>query len=75
MLSAVGGGAVAGPDDRCASVGDVDESRRGDDGGGCGVLGPNGGDSDVCYALLRMRPLSISWAEDFVVISMRKSRL
>jgi hypothetical protein len=81
-VSADGGG---------ASVGDVDESRRVDDGGGqggCGVLGPNGGDADVrevdecrrwddgggqgrvvCYALLRMRPLSTSCAEGFVVIS------
>jgi hypothetical protein len=36
------GSAVAGPDRGGASLGDVDKSRRGDDGGGrrsCGVLG------------------------------------
>jgi hypothetical protein len=43
------GSAIAGPDGGGASVCDVDESRRGDDGGGqggCGVLGPNGGDAN-----------------------------
>jgi hypothetical protein len=38
--------AVAGPDGGSASLGDVDKSLRGEDGGGrggCGFLGPNGG--------------------------------
>jgi hypothetical protein len=42
--------AVAGPDGGGASLGDVEKSRRGDNGGGlgdCGVLGPNGGGADV----------------------------
>jgi hypothetical protein len=45
------GSAVAGPDSGGASLGDVDQSRCGDDGGGrggCGVLGPTGGGADVC---------------------------
>jgi hypothetical protein len=44
------GSAVAVPDGGGASLGDVDKSRRGDDGrgrGGCGVLVPNGGGADV----------------------------
>jgi hypothetical protein len=44
------GSAVAGPDGGRASLGDIDQSRRGDDGGGergCGVLGLNGGGADV----------------------------
>jgi hypothetical protein len=44
------GSAVAGLDGGGASLGDVDKSRRGDDGGSrgsCGVLGPNGGGADV----------------------------
>jgi hypothetical protein len=44
------GSAVAGPEGGGASLGDVDQSRRWDDGGGrggCDVLGPNGGGADV----------------------------
>jgi hypothetical protein len=44
------GSAVAGPDGGGASLGDVDQIRRGDDGGGrggCDVLGPKGGSADV----------------------------
>jgi hypothetical protein len=44
------GSAVAGPDGGGASLGDINQSRRGDDGGsrgGCGVLDPNGGGADV----------------------------
>jgi hypothetical protein len=44
------GSAVASPEGGGASLGDVDQSLRGDDGGGrggCGVLSPNDGGADV----------------------------
>jgi hypothetical protein len=44
------GSAVAGPNGGGASLGDVDKSRRGDDGGdrgSCGDLGTNDGGADV----------------------------
>jgi hypothetical protein len=46
--------AVAGPDGGGASLGDVEKSRRGDNGGGlgdCGVLGPNGGGAGTMAAV------------------------
>jgi hypothetical protein len=53
MLSA-GGGAVAGLEGGGASVGDVDESRRGDSGGGRGRdLHVNEGVGDVVDAVVR----------------------